>query len=156
MKSCVKRKRWHVCHQWCSPPAAPPASPALEKLPRAECPLTSRVVPLTGGPPVWAPNNDCKTEVPPRGNWDPRYCPVVDETATGLLPTFPLRMPAPLLAAAEMNRFWLLLDFVSQSRRTFCFCRTWRCSDPLDPCGPPPIPPPRIAPSWLRKGLDIT
>lgn len=60
-------------------------------------------------PPVWAPNKDCKTEVPPSGNCDPRYCPtedpVVEETATGLPPTFPLRMPPPLLAAAEMKRF---------------------------------------------------
>lgn len=60
-------------------------------------------------PPVWAPNNDCKTEVPPSGNCDPRNCPaedpVLEETIAGLPPTLPLRMPPPLLAAADMKRF---------------------------------------------------
>lgn len=149
-----------ICYRWCSPPAAPPASPALEKLPRAECPLTSRGVPLTVDPPVWAPNNDCKTEAPPSGNWDPRYCPtdpVVEETATGPPPTFPLSMPPPLLAAADMKRFWLarlLLVFSSQSRGAFCFWRGCRWSEPLPPWAPPPLPP-RVPASWLRKGLAV-
>lgn len=41
-----------VC-QWASP-----ASPALEKLPREECPLTRREAPLTEVLGVWAPNRD--------------------------------------------------------------------------------------------------
>ena len=148
-------------NQRCSPPAAPPASPALEKLPMAECPLTSRVVPDTVDPPVWAPNKDCNTDAPPSGNWDPRYCPtddpVVEETATGLPPTFPLRIPPPLVAAAEMKRFWLarlLLVFRSQSRGVFCFWWAWRCSE-LPPPPWAPLPPLRLPASWLRKGLGV-
>ena len=110
-------------------------------------PLTSRAPLFTVGAPVCAPNSDCSTVGPPMENWGPRYgppAPPAHETATGLLPAFPLRMlppppppPQPPLAAA-MKRLLLLpllllLAFSSQSRDPFCFWKLWRWSGPPPP-----------------------